>query len=112
MNYKELKGRYFGNDTFSKKLDSDMWEVIVVIKERVSEDGVNWVEESIGTTAVDADFDTAHKMALRVVLQELDRLVYQKGFDSLVQGIEADRLLEKEGKNESNADNNKDTYIQ
>lgn len=112
MDYKNLKGRYFGNDTFAKKLENGMWEVTAVIKERVSEDGVNWIEESIGTTAVDSDFDNAHKMALRVVLQELDRLVYQHGFDSLVQGIEADRLLEKEEGDESKSNDNKDTFIQ
>lgn len=112
MNYKNLKGRYFGNDTFSLKGANGMWEVTVIIKERVTEDGENWIEESIGASAVDEDFDTAHKMALRVTLQELDRLVYQRGFDSLVQGIEADRLLEKETENEPIVKDNKDTFIQ
>ena len=89
-----------------------MWKVTVVIKERVTDDGVNWIEESIGAEAIDMDFDTAHKEALRAVLQELDRLVYQKGLESLVQAIEQDRLLEKETGNEANIKDNKDTPIQ
>jgi|SRR5687768_14902919 len=109
MNYKNLRGRYFGNDVFSTKADNGMWTVTVVIKERVTEDGVNWVEESIGAEATDMDFDTAHKMALRVTLQELDRVVYQKGFDGLVEGVEADRLSKEK---ESNVENNEDSYIQ
>lgn len=111
MNYKNLKGRYFGNDVMSTKADNGMWTVTVVIRERVSEDGENWVEESIGASAMDMNFDTAHKLALGTVLSELNELVYVKGFESLVEAIEADRALE-ESKNDSNPKDNKDTFIQ
>ena len=111
MNYENLKGRYFGNDVFSLKADNGMWTVTVVIRERVSEDGTNWVEESIGSSAMDVDFDTAHKLALASVLSELNELVYVNGYDSLVQAVEARRALE-EGKDEPNPKDNKDTFIQ
>lgn len=110
MDYNNLKGRYFGNDTFAKKGENGMWEVTVIIRERVSEDGENWVEESIGASAMDADFTIAHKLCLMSVLGELNDLVYSKGIDSLVQGLEIKRKSEED--NESSAENNKDTSIQ
>lgn len=114
MDYSNLKGRYFGNDTLATQKENGMWDVTVIIKERLTDDGVNWSEESIGFTATDPDFQTAHKLALTSCLQVLQELVYGKGFDSLIQGIEHQKELEAKAKDETAAsvENNEDTYVQ
>jgi len=113
MDYKNLKGRYFGNDTFAKKLPNGSWEVTLVIKEKLTDDGTNWVEESIGSSAIDISFDVAHRTALASTLQAMKELVYDRGFDSLVQAVEYQKQLETEEEDEpAAATDNKDTYIQ
>ncbi len=113
MDYTNLNGRYFGNDTFARKLPNGLWEVTLIIKEKLTDDGVNWAEESIGSSAIDADFDVAHREALAATLQTMKELVYDRGFDSLVQAVEYQKKLEKEQDNEPAAvEDNKDTYVQ
>lgn len=112
MDYTKLKGRYFGNDTSAKELPNGYWEVTVCIKEKLTDDGINWVEESIGSSAVAADFNTAHREALASTLLTMQQLVYARGFDSLVQAVEYQKKLEEGTGESTTAKDNEDTYIQ
>ena len=87
-----VKGRGFSTET-NGTLDGGRWTVEVVIKERVTENGVDWVEQKIDASVIDVDYDRAHKTALRILLSWLDENVYAKGFTSLIDAMDA---LEKE----------------
>lgn len=86
--FDDLKGRFFGSETIAKKSADGYWTIKVDVIERQTEDGENWREERITASAMDFDFQTAHQAALMSVMQEMEALVYSKGLDSLIQGID------------------------
>jgi hypothetical protein len=89
-----VSGRSFYSLTTGNKKENGEWEVTVKMSEKVRYPNGTDREESIEHTGVHQDFDAAHKIALRNVMQELQDLVYSRGFDSLVEGKDYERSLE------------------
>ncbi len=109
MDNNKLIGRTFGQKTTATKDEQGYWKIQVVIVESVTyPDGVT-KEENIESECVDRDFDTAHQIALHSALSELGMLVYDRKFDSLIEGKEYQRKLEAES---DGSENNKDTPTQ
>jgi hypothetical protein len=97
-------GREFSNTTVGKRNSEDgTWSVVVTILEKLTEDGETWQEEHVDAMGVDRTFDAAHRTALQSVLMWMEKEVYAKGFQSLVEAVNANRLAEDA------TDSNKDT---
>jgi len=84
-----LKQRIFSQETAGKLSDDGYWTLTVEIKERDTLDGINWREERVVAQSIDTSFDDAHKTALRSVLQQMNSIVYSRGFDSLIDAVES-----------------------
>lgn len=103
MNNSDLKERVFAQTTTGKRLENGMWELTSHIRETVVYLDGTKKEEDIESMCVDPDFDVAHQVALKSSLAELGYLVYARGFDSLIEGVEYQKKLEEE--NDSPKDN-------
>lgn len=95
MNF--VRGRSFGSQTSGVKFEDGKWHLTVTMSETVLYPNGTSREETITHTAENTDFDTAHKEAMRQVLQELQDLVYSRGFDSLIEGMDYERSMEALG---------------
>lgn len=110
MDNNTLVGRGFGQQTTATRDIDGFWKIEVLMTEKVIYPDGSVKEESIESMHVDRDFDVAHQVALHSALSELNELVYDRGFDSLIEGKEYERKLEAENANGSKA--NEDTTTQ
>lgn len=102
MDNNKLVGRTFGQKTTATKDEQGYWKLRVVIEETVTYPDGTKKEETIESECVDKDFDTAHRIALYSALRELGYLVYDRKFDSLIEGREYER--EHYGNSQDNTD--------
>jgi hypothetical protein len=90
----KYKGRVFAQETKGVCADDGFWTVTVTMREQVTWENGEVQEEVINAMSMDKNFDDAHKTALRASLQELQDLVYARGFESLIEGREYQRSIE------------------
>lgn len=98
-----LMGRSFYSLTTGTK-EGDDWKVTVNMSETLSYPNNEVRQEYIEKTIVDKSFDMAHKEAMRQVLQDLENLVYSRGFDSLIEALDYERNLEATNDSEAQPD--------
>lgn len=91
-----LSGRSFGQRTTATRDEQGYWKLHVMMEEEVSYPDGTVRRETLESECMDKEFNVAHGMALGTVLAELDTLVYSRGFDSLIEGIDYQRKLEAE----------------
>jgi len=106
MDMNKLSGRVFGQQTLGEKDEQGYWKITVVMTEKIIFPDGTSKEEKIESMCMDKDFDTAHQIALHSALSELRELVYDKNFDSLIEGREYQRVLETDdgSSNKANPD--------
>jgi hypothetical protein len=110
MDTNKLIGRVFSQETIGTKGENGLWTVKVNMTEKVTYPDGQERAESIDTECVDADFHVAHRIALHSGLSELARLVYDRGLDSLIDGMDFEREFEELLSDEGNT--NQDTPTQ
>ena len=95
MDMTYLSERSFTNVTRGNKDDDGVWNVSVVMTETLLYP--NGTERTEGITGEfrSKNFDEAHKTAMQQVLQQLQDLVYSRGFDSLIEAMDYERNLEE-----------------
>lgn len=103
MTFDNLKYRYFGSGTTANLDDNGYWHVTVEILEKYTDNDGNNREEKLSASAVDKTLNTAHALALASAMQEMDELVYSKGYESLIEGIDK-RALEGRDDSETKVD--------
>jgi len=94
MDMSYLEGRSFYSHTTGVKNDNGDWEVTVNMSETLAYPNGTTRQEYLESTITDKDFDVAHKTAMKNVLQDLENLVYSRGFDSLIEALDYERNLE------------------
>ena len=97
MDMSYLSGRSFLSDTKGYKDEEGNWNVVTVMTETLTYPNGTVREEKIEGSYKDPEFKVAHMLAMREVLQELQDLVYNRGFDSLIEAKDYDRSLEVDG---------------
>jgi len=96
--------RKFYNDTVGLKETDNTWKLIVTLGEKIVLKDGTVREEKLEAMSLDTDFGSAQRIALRSVLQQMDDLVYARGFDSLIDAVDYQKSLEKpNGGNTNNA---------
>lgn len=103
MDMQYVTGRSFSSITSGFKEDDGNWRVLVEMSETLVYPNGTSRKEVIEGTATESDFHAAHKGAMQKVLQELQDLVYSRGFDSLIEAVDYQRNLE-EGDDSNKAD--------
>lgn len=94
MDMNDVMIRKFYNSTNGERLENGDWRVTCTIGEDLAMTDGTTKSEVIDAMCVDKEFDVAHGAALNSVIEELRMLVYERGFDSLVEGVEYQRKLE------------------
>src|SRR6188474_183124 len=92
MNY--LAGRSFSSITSGSKEEDGDWSVKVVMTETLIFPNGQVRTETVEALSKEKEFDLAHKEAMRQVLQEVQDLVYTRGFESLIEARDYERGLE------------------
>jgi hypothetical protein len=96
MDMTYVSGRSFGSNTTGYKDEGDgLWHVVVTMVEILTFPNGLERSETIEGRAENVSFHEAHKSAMRDVLQLLQDLVYSKGFDSLIEGMDYERSLQE-----------------
>lgn len=109
MDMNLIAGRIFSQQTSGEKLENGDWKVSVTITEKVKESSESeWLEANIDSEAQDKNFDNAHKLAMFSALQELNRLVYSRGLESMFEGL----LVDEKEKENGSSNNRPDTPTQ
>lgn len=93
MEMEYLAGRSFTSHTQGWKNSGGDWDVVMTMTETVSYPNGQQRTEAIETKGSHKDFDTAHKVALADCMNQLQELVYAKGFDSLIEARDYERTL-------------------
>lgn len=101
MKAEDLKARTFQQTSSAKKDEDGYWKFRVEITETVVYNDGREESESIVSESMNKDFDIAHKIALHSALSELGDLVYDAGYDSLIEA----RAHERELENDDSKDN-------
>jgi hypothetical protein len=104
MDMTYLTGRSFTNITQGFRDEHDVWRVSVVMTEDLLYPNGTGRTEEIKGLAENKDFDVAHKTAMQSVLQQLQDLVYSRGFDSLIEAMDYERTLEEGDDSNAKAD--------
>ena len=94
MDMTYVSGRSFASVTSGTKDEDGDWIVNIVMSETINYPNGLVRQEEVSGFKKDKDFDLAHKTAMQYVLQQLQDLVYSKGFDSLIEGRDYQRSLE------------------
>lgn len=99
-----LQGRGFTSVTKGERDERGIWTVNVRMGETISYPNGTVRGEGIEATRESTSFDTAHQMALKECLQQLQDLVYSRGFDSLIEALDYSRQMEATSDEATKAD--------
>lgn len=99
-----LVSRSFGQRTTATKDQHGYWNLRVIMEEEIVYPNGESKKESLVSECMDKEFNVAHGIALSTVLSELAALVYDRGFDSLIEGKEYQRKLEAKNATDSKPD--------
>ncbi len=104
MEMQYLVGRGFTSVTTGTKDENGTWKLVVTMGESLSYPNGTTREEHIEAMGMSDDYDQAHQTALKSCLQQLQDLVYGRGFDSLVEAMDYERSMEALGDSDVTSD--------
>lgn len=104
MDMSYLTGRGFTSVTTGEKDENGNWKIVVTMGESIQYPNGTKREGKVDAMGISTDYDEAHQTALKSCLQQLQDLVYSRGFDSLIEALDYQKGLEMGNADSSQAD--------